>query len=325
MALFPDESGIDTLYVVVKGTFALGEELTLSRAPIAPVAADTYWGEPGASSLRYASEIHLSKPGTDVVLVGQAWSPNGRRVSSLDVTLQVAHRTKAVRVFGDRSWRSGGISSPAPFDRVPLVYERAFGGVHVTEGGEVLAEERNPVGVGFAGKRKAKELQGQPLPNLEDPRQLLRGLGDSPAPAGFGFVAPSWLPRRAYAGTYDETWQKTRASYLPADFDPRYFCAAHPDLVFDRHLEGGEPVELTNGSAAGPLRFALPRCRMEVTVKVAGTPVTPPVCLETVLLEPDESRLCLTWRAAVPCDKKALKVEQVDIALQELDLGGGGV
>jgi hypothetical protein len=35
--------------------------------------------------------------------------------------------------------------------------------------------------------------------------------------------------------------------------------------------------------------------------------------LETVLIEPEDDRLCLTWRAAVPCDKAALKVRSVTI------------
>jgi len=52
--------------------------------------------------------------------------------SRIDVAFRVGPMTKAVRVFGDRRWRRGvsdlGPSSPEPFDRIPLVYERAFGG-----------------------------------------------------------------------------------------------------------------------------------------------------------------------------------------------------
>jgi 3-oxoacyl-[acyl-carrier-protein] synthase-1 len=35
------------------------------------------------------------------------------------------------------------------------------------------------------------------------------------------------------------------------------------------------------------------------------------VNLETLSIEPDENRICFTWRAAVPCDRKALKVEKI--------------
>jgi hypothetical protein len=328
MAVFPDRDGIDAVHVVVKATFTLARPLAVAAEPVPPVLADVYWGEPGASSLRWVSDVHLGKPSTDVALVGSAWAPGGARVEQLDVRLAVAGRDKTVRVFGDREWRGGllgpSISAPEPFESMPLVYERAFGGRQELEdgSGKALAEERNPVGVGFRGKRKKKDLAGERLPNLEDPRQLLRKPGDTPPPAGFGFVAPNWLPRRPYAGTYDAAWQKGRAPYLPDDFDPRFFNAAPPELVFDRFLEGGEPVELQHASPDGPWSFRLPRCGIDLQVRIAGRVEEPPLRLETVLLEPDERRFCLTWRAAVRCDKQATRVEKVTIGLQRLDLGG---
>ena len=47
-------------------------------------------------------------------------------------------------------------------------------------------------------------MQGLPVPNLEDPAAPLQQIGQTPAPACFAPIAPSWLPRRSYAGTYDE-------------------------------------------------------------------------------------------------------------------------
>ncbi|MBI5017325.1 MAG: DUF2169 domain-containing protein [Deltaproteobacteria bacterium] len=314
MALFPDAQGVDTLYAVVKATYRMNPSPEPAETQVPVTLSDEYWGDPGASSLRYASEMHLSKPSTDVVLMGQAWVSNDRLVDQLDVTLSVAGRSKVVRALGTRQWRSGGkISPPEPFESMPLVYEFAYGGVYVSPSGEMFAEERNPVGRGFLGGRTEEEWVGQPLPNVEDPRLLLQKPGDVVPPAGFAFVAPSWLPRRAYAGTYDEAWQKGRAPYLPQDFDPRFFNAAPADLVFEPFLSGGESVEILNASPAGTLRFTLPRGGLRMRVTIAGDVQEPPVHLETVLLEPDEARLCLTWRAAVPCDKKALKVEEVVI------------
>ncbi|MDF1553075.1 MAG: DUF2169 domain-containing protein [Deferrisomatales bacterium] len=321
ITLFPDEAGIDTLYVVVKATFDLGAGLRVADEQVPPVQADEYWGEPGTSSIKYASEMHLTKPSTDVVLVGQARAPGGRAVQQLDVHLSVAERSKSVRIFGNRTWRdSSSHTPPAPFEAMPLVYERAYGGVHAveTDGGKLLGEERNPVGIGFAGERKAADFVDEPLPNLEDPKNLIRTPGDAADPACFGFSAPHWLPRRAYAGTYDEKWQKTRAPYLPGDFDLRFFNAGHPDLVFDRYLKGGEPVRAVNMSPKGPLEFSLPRCALGVKVRISGETSELPAQLETVLIEPDDHRLCMSWRSSVRCDKKALKVEQVDVDLKEL-------
>ena len=328
--LFADPEGIDTLYVVVKGTYHLAGAPKLAEEQVPVVAADEYRDDPASSSLIHVSELHLAKPSTDVVLVGQAWAPRSRAVEQLDVTVAVAERSKTVRVFGDRKWNGGilgvSISAPVPFESMPLVYERAFGGTHKTDPDSetALAEERNPIGVGFRGKRKPKEMVGEPLPNLEDPERLIKKPGDPVTPAGFGFIAPSWLPRRTYAGTYDEAWQKKRAPILPEDFDPRFFNAAHPDLTFDRFLEGGEQVQVENVNPRGPLKFRLPRCGADLEVLMDGEAQHPELNLETVLIEPDDERLCLTWRAALPCDKKAVKVQEIRIEPRRDELDDWG-
>ena len=254
IAVLPDEDGVDTLYVTIKATFSLGARLEVADPQPPVLLADEFWGEPGQSSLKYAADVHLVKPSTDIALVGQAHSPGRKPVAQLDVSLAVAGRKKVVRVFGDREWRPGfacipaSTTTPAPFKSMPLVYERAFGGLHEVEGKkpEILFEPRNPVGQGFVGKRKGRELKGLPLPNLEDPKQPIGGPKLRPAPAGFGYIAPAWEPRKSFAGTYDDAWLKKRAPYLPKDFDPRFFNAAHPDLVTERYLEGGEKVEALN-------------------------------------------------------------------------------
>jgi len=223
--------------------------------------------------------------------------------------------------LGDRVWQSDGSpSAPEPFEAMPLVWERAFGGVHPLED-RILAEERNPIGVGFAGKRSVQELTGQPVPNLESPGEPLERQGQTLTPVCFAPTAPQWLPRRAFAGTYDEVWQRKRAPYLPTDFDPRFLQCAAPELTFDRYLLGGETIEVTGASPEGPIAFALPAAHLRVEVKVAGSIEHPPVNLETILLEPDENRVALTWRAALPCDRKVLKVEKVTVTRQR---AGGG-
>lgn len=329
ITLFPNEAGIDTLYVIVKATFSLDASLQIKVADeqLPLTMADEYWGKPGASSLKYASDAHLCKPATDVVLVGQAWSPGGKVVPWLDVGLAVAERKKLIRVFGDRTWAHDGkqVSTPKPFETMPLVYERAFGGVHVVDGEtpKVLAEERNPVGAGFRGARADAEIAGLPLPNLEDPAGLVQQVGDKAVPACFGFVAPNWQPRRGFAGTYDAAWQQNRSPYLPEDFDGRFVNAAHPDLIFDNYLQGGEPIQLLHLCSEPRIGFALPMCRLDAEVQVAGSPERPPLNLETLLIEPDDARFSMTWRGQVQCDKKALKVEQVTINLADLELTSG--
>jgi hypothetical protein len=322
---FPDCDGVDTLFVVVKGTFVCNGPLAIAEEQQPVTLADEYWGEAGESSLRYASEAHLCKPGTDVVVVGQACAPGERPVAAVDVSVGIAGRQKHARVHGDRYWTEGvgGVrpSRPKPFVRVPVTWERTFGGKHVPDPGKdtFLAEPRNPVGCGFLGKRAPHELLGQPAPNVEDPRAPIEGPGGRGKPVGFGAIAPSWAPRVQHAGTYDAAWEKTRAPYLPRDFDRRFFNVAPEELVFPQGLVGGEPVALLGFHPKGLQRFDLPRCEIGIDVTLAGKKQRLVCRLETVVLEPTDERLSLSWRASLPVDKKMLKVEQVDVALERFE------
>lgn len=314
IAVLANPSGIDTLYVVIKATVTLRPNLSLAPEQVLPAMTDEYYDDPATSSLRIASEMHIGKPGTDVLLTGHARAPDNRPVARMNVSLSVAERRRDLLVSGDRTWSDGQPTNPIPFEAIPLVWERAFGGMH-RSGDRILAEERNPVGCGFAGERTAQEMQQQPVPNLEDPAAPLQKLGQLATPACFAPVAPAWLPRRAYAGTYDENWQRTRAPYLPPDFDPRFLQSASGALAFDRYLQGGEPVEISGVTPDAPIAFAVPASPLAVEVIVAGSPQHPPVNLETLLIEPDENRACLTWRVALPCDRQVLKVGKIIVAM----------
>jgi hypothetical protein len=316
----PDPAGIDSLYTVVKGTFAL-DRLDAWGVPavadeqVKPVLADEHHGKPGESSIRAASDVALIKPATDVLLMGTAYAPGGRPAVWMDVTLAAGPLQKTVRVFGDRVWRDGAVASataPRPFERMPLVWERAYGGVD-RNGEEPRGEARNPVGAGFRAPDGEKPLDGLPLPNLEDPHDPILAWKDAPAPAAFAPVAPHWLPRRSFAGTYDEAWQSGRAPYLPADFDARFFQLAPDGLVAPGWFTGGETVDVVGATPAGRLTFRLPSVPVEVEYTLDNRREAPPVHLDTVLIEPDASRVVLVWRTVLACDKKLLKVREIAV------------
>lgn len=315
IALLPDAHGVDTAYVIVKGTFTIGERLTVADEQLPVALADEYHDDPQSSSIRIPSDVCLMKPGTDVVVLGSAWAPAGTPSWRTDVSVSVGPLFKTVRVFGDRVWTStaagASIAWVAPFVRLPLVWERAFGGSRPTAAGPV-SDPRNPAGKGLLAKAGGELLEGAVLPNVEDPSQLIGGPADAPPPAGFAPIAPSWEPRRSLAGTYDERWQRDRAPYLPRDFDLRFFHLAASGLVANGYLEGGEPVELLGLTPAGTSRFVLPRLAIDVRYRFdAGTDVRRAV-LDTVIIEPDASRLALVWRTALACDKRTLKLREVD-------------
>ncbi len=269
IAVLPDRKAIDTLYVIVKATMNLRPRLGLAETQLPVAHGRRVLRRPGElepeAGFRHAHRQAGHGRAAHRTCVGTQRSPT----TQTDVTVSVAERRKTVRVFGDRdvAWRAP--TAPAAFQSMPLVWERAFGGIHRTED-RVFAEERNPIGCGFRGKRSARSAKGSRSRISRIPSAPLQSLGQNPVPACFAPISPSWLPRRAYAGTYDANWQKQRAPYLPDDFDPRFLQCAAPELTFDRYLEGGEPVEIHGASNTGPIGFTLPTARPIIEVMIAG-------------------------------------------------------
>ncbi|AKJ01560.1 hypothetical protein ATI61_103271 [Archangium gephyra] len=323
VALVPvqDKQGDDYAVVVIKGTFCWKDRGVPVPAgePVPILHADTFHGEPGSSSLRYAADACPRKPGTDVALVGSAHVPGGKTATTLDVGLRVGPVQCVLRVVGDRRWqRMMGLwrpTSPEAFRTLPLVYERAFGGMDLThaDAAKHSGEPRNPVGTGYCAHGDAKRLEGLSLPNLERPGSPITHWKDRPAPVGLGFIGRDWMPRQRFAGTHDAAWEQERSPLLPEDFDERFHNAAFPELVSPQHLQGGEPVRLLNVTPEGQAAFHLPRFHVEVEARFSELRARHTAVLDTVVLEPDSRRLLLTWRAAVPCTRRFLDIRCVDV------------
>jgi hypothetical protein len=316
--LFPDADGIDTLFNVVKGTFSFGPRLTLADEQVPLTVEPEYHADPTSSSIKRPSDVSLVKPGTDIVLLGCARTLGERPQAQMDVSVAVGAIGRVVRVFGDRVWRSNGASydmtAPEPFQVIPLVWERAFGGQDTTPKGPQL-DARNPVGTGFRATDGDTAVDGVALPNVEDPADPISSWKHRPAPAGFAPIAAHWEPRRSYAGTYNEAWTSNRSPYLPDDFDARFLQIAPIGLSAAGELRGDEPVELHGVSPTGPIRLRLPGARLRIVYRVDGSAQDRPAMLDTVIIEPDEQRLSLVWRASLRCDKIALKISEVSAAL----------
>jgi hypothetical protein len=290
-----DRSGAKTWLVVVRGTFRILPDGATEVAPeqepvrLTPV----YFGEPGRSSLQYEADMVPTKPTTDVLLHGHAYAPGGKPAPEVTVALAVGPVRKALRAVGDRTWKASffgpRLSEPEPFVKMPLVYERAYGG---QSGEPSQREPRNPVGRGFTVTKK--DLLDRPAPNVEYP-------GDPERPAGFGPLARDWSPRRERAGTYDAAWQEQRRPLLPEDFDDRFFQAAPDDQQAPKYLSGGEEVELVNLTPGGRLRFRMPRVALGFTTRFGRRRENHRANLHTVILEPDRMRLQLVWHTALPC------------------------
>jgi hypothetical protein len=308
-----DRNGAEVWLVAAKCTFDIDPDGSTHISPEQPDVRrlPLYNGKAGASSIRYESDLILTKTTTDVILAGQAHAPGGRPVEELVVEMRVGSLAKKLVVCGERIWTSGGPSRPQPFLSMPIVYERAFGGVDLLSAETSLDwDMRNPVGTGFA--TQSEHLVGRVLPCVEYCDRRFTSWDDRPAPAGFGPLCSHWEGRARFAGTYGDKWMQERQPLLPEDFDERFFQCAPADQQTGQFLSGGERVMLTNLSPMGPLQFDLPLVGLQFeTFFTNGEHSSHDVQkLHTVILEPEFPRVSVLWHTALPCHFKVQKLER---------------
>ncbi|CAK8712894.1 DUF2169 domain-containing protein [Candidatus Electrothrix aarhusensis] len=322
-----DKNGAEVWLVAVRATFDIYPDglIEIAKEQGEVCMAPQYTGEPGQSSLLYESDLHHCKAATDVLLHGHAYGPQGREVRHVNVRMQVGRMSKTLRVFGDRSWDKGlmggmNISGPQPFSKMPITWERAFGGADQKSSNPKKHswEPRNLIGTGFAAEED--HAVGDQLPNIEDPARLISSWKDRPVPAGFGPVPGNWQPRLALAGTYDKKWEEEKQPLLPDDFDERFYQCAPEDQQIPGYLHGGEPVELHNLTPQGLLKFKLPTVKLNCTTRFARESIPHEASLHSVILEPDHPRLIMVWHTHLPCHHQVLKLEKTIITDKEITL-----
>jgi hypothetical protein len=310
--------GRELLIVVVKATYMLPgpqHEPGLVAAQVPLVEADCFTGEPGLSAPLYETDYAHYKPACDVLLVGSAYAPPGRRVTRTEVGLAVGAMTKRFAVMGHRRWRKQllGITAtaPEPFERLPITYDCAYGGTDRTEEAEGLthAYAANPVGRGHW--KHTDGIDGQPLPNTEELACSVESHDAQYRPQAFSPIGRNWTGRIEHAGTYDQKWIENEAPFWPQDFDERYFQAAPADQRI-AYPQGGEEVTLHGLTPDGHRSFQLPRQPMLVTfIPYRGADMRHQANLDTIVFEPDEGRFTLAWRAVLPLARTVFDVQEI--------------
>ncbi|CAN94270.1 MULTISPECIES: DUF2169 family type VI secretion system accessory protein [Sorangium] len=294
-----DARGRSTVVAVIKVTYTIRPDRRLAFAEVPhPIRVnDEMWFPDRAeSSIRLPTDACAEKRGTDVIVVGDAISR--RPVTALDVCVRVRDVDVPLRVHGPRVFFRGvvgvAIGPAAPFERQPILYENAYGGV-ADEGWTV--EPRNRAGVGVA-KQKA-DLVDRPAPQIEHPARPHRAAGDAHPPVGYGAIALHWSPRLERSGTFDEVWRTTRMPLPPLDFDVRANNAAHPSLLFEQPLSPGDAIAIGGMHEDGPVAFEVPRIPIVVCAKsdISGRVEVRP-SVDTVVVLPNERVVEMTMRAA---------------------------
>lgn len=260
------------------------------------------------------------KPSTDVLVRGSGYSTRGP-VRMLDTAVSVGPMRKRVRAWGERAMRvmPGGalsFSQPEPFTEVPLTWELAYGGrdehaekcllaprkrfaARRGERGRIFAYPRNRWGRGYFLNVDIDRLEGQLAPRLEVPEEPVEAAQilaadpcdwkKRPAAACYAPMDCATFPRAAWAVRSPGTPLDARI----ANCAPSELCGAR--------LQGNERVCLMNMHPKRELfELELPGERPRLLLEPPGCSIQDlPALLQTVLIEPAEERVTLTWAAAL--------------------------
>jgi hypothetical protein len=316
-----DSAGRESLVVAIKGTFRIPEEpgrsLTLDEVQLPLTMSDVFFGEPGFSAPRYEIDYSPRKLRCDVLLNGTAYAPDGRPTAKLQVGLRVGSWVKTFTVVGDRLWEAGltgvGSGPVRPFLEMPITYGRAFGGVdnRSDDARDHVAFAHNPVGRGFHKRLKPEWIEGSPMPNTEETGVPVARPDGSYRPMSFGPIGRQWSQRARFAGTYDQQWLDEEFPFLPKDFDERYYQAAPEDQQLSIPV-GEQIVTLLHLTRDAQRSFVLPHFEAPVHVfPRRGVREDLLGHLDTIVIEPDDLRVTMTWRATRPLRRDLFEIGQV--------------
>lgn len=267
------ERGMLRVTAIVKVTFGFVEERPMRVVAPRPVhETEAHHRDNPTRSIRAASDLAPFLPRVDVILNGHAWAPGGvpvlQSVARLSVTDARGSSTlldKQLTIFGD--------GEAQPFDRMPLVYERAYGG---------MGHADNPLGVGVGSDTRR--------PNVLDPRAPR-------ATAGFGPIARSWPARRGALSAAQRRALEEPVAEIPEAFDGSYFQASPPDQRIDA-ITGDEWIALHGMHPSKPIvRSQLPGAR--AFARVLATDEVFELRADTIAIDADELSCSVTFRAAL--------------------------
>jgi hypothetical protein len=316
-----EPSGRELLVVVVKGTFrmptAAGEALRLHDEQAPLVMSDEFFGEPGLSAPKYEVDFAPRKHRCDLLLNASAYAPQGEVATRVAVGVRVGGWSKSFNVIGDRVWEAGGsgigLSPPLAFERMPISYDRAFGGTdnRSEDPSEHDAYLPNPVGRGFHKALRGELVNGSPAPNTEEAGSPVTWVSGKYRPMSFGVIGRHWQPRISYAGTYDQQWLDDHFPFLPPDFDEQYYQAAPLDQQLPTPV-GEQLVTLINLTPDGRREFLLPNLEAPIHIfPRQGGKEDLVAHADTIVIEPDLERVTMTWRVARPLRKNMFEIAQV--------------
>lgn len=247
----------------------------------------------------------MSKLKGELLVTGRCFTAGGTPQIGAAVRVAIGSIDKTLYVVGDRRFGLLGMSDPEPFTEMPVTWQNAFGG-------EGFAD--NPVGKGFAPVVREDGQQVHALPNIEDPKNLIKSQGDRPAPAGFESIDLGSPRRMAKLGTYDAAWLAERSPGFAKDLDWSMFNTAPPNQQIEGYFRGDEAFVIENMHPDKPrLEGVLPgvatRCFITQKTEEGEVLREATMRLDTVRLFPHRERGLLIFRGML----KVLEDDAADV------------
>ena len=292
--------------VVAKATFRVAEngEAKLDDDPV-PVLREPMETPFGILPIDMAPQ----KGGVDLLVLGQAYAPGGKPADKMPISLQVGSFKYTFAVVGDRFWKKDkwGLNPtpPKPFLTMPVSHENAYGGKALLKNKEV-PNGYNPLGKGYILDKA--EATGVPLPNIEDPHDIVTSWESQPLPAGFAPI-PLGTQITAERGVAidEETKQPT--------VKPEFYNCAHPKMVIPE-LRSGDEVILTGMTPDGEFKFKVPQISLEALLSLEDELFPYPMRMDTLCILPEERRFFIIMRAGfkyqfIPEQIRVIRVQHV--------------
>jgi hypothetical protein len=285
--------------IVAKAGFKLvpGGLMTLDSPPEIRVAEAHHADNP-TRSIRAASDIVPFLERADVLFVGAAYPPGGSPAPAMSVRLAVAQGgyailDKLLAIYGDHGPSS---SEPKPFTRMPITYERAFGGIGLGD---------NPLGTA--------------TPNVVYPDPARQK-----EPAGYGPISWYWPSRKRLLRGHPRQGLEQRIAEIPDGFDVSFFQAAPEDQRIS-FLQGDEAILLQGLHPSHPsLETRLPGARALARVYTKSGMGRPfPMVADTLYIDGDADQCSITWRGSFPVTSEEALADLCVAA--GLEIGGAPV
>lgn len=290
--------------VIAKATFAFVLDDAMTRLPPQEILRDEQrYDDHPAHSERLTTDLSPYLEGADVLFTGHAHVPRG---ASSSVRLELRARAGAPLLSKALVVRAheGVVADAArerPLERVPLVYERALGGIGWAQ---------NPFGVGVRDGAEPSVIDAQ------EPRR----------PGGFGPIGQAWPARKALLGGLPRRALSAEIVALPDDFAWEYFRAAPQDQRLAEFLRGDEWLVLEGlNPVHAALRTRLPDATGLARIEgLSGFGIEEDATLalhaDTLRIDGDAETCTLTFRGVFPVpSEEALEALTVLASVQSCD------